>query len=399
MNKKGFTLIELLAVIVVLSLIITIVATKGFGAFDNAKKGISSLNEKALKESFNLVKVEIEHCDNDTSTDLLVMFGVSTCEELKIELLDGKELSLNILKNNGFISDKDLEKLSESEKNSYTTIFYTNDEEKIKYAKSESTLLKRNDGSSTEKYYNYKTKIKEVKFVDYIDVSKAGTNKWDVNSTENPNIKAWLEEIDSSSSYYEEGETYYILYIGSESRIIAPENLSYFFRDFTVLEKIYFDNFSTINTKNMAYLFRNCPKLQELNLNNFNTKKVTAMNSMFYDLTSLEKLDLGNNFDTSSVTNMGYMFYNMTNLKQLNLGDKFNTINVKFMDNMFKNVGNKTHLNSLDLSQFKTDKIENKANMFNGAKINTLYLSGSNINVLSDGTGINSTDIPNIVIK
>ena len=36
-SKKGFTLVELLAVIVILGIIITITATKGFGAFDNTK--------------------------------------------------------------------------------------------------------------------------------------------------------------------------------------------------------------------------------------------------------------------------------------------------------------------------------------------------------------------------
>ena len=58
MNKKGFTLVEILAVIVILSLVVTITATKGFGTFGNAKNKITKENERIIKESVNVLLEE-----------------------------------------------------------------------------------------------------------------------------------------------------------------------------------------------------------------------------------------------------------------------------------------------------------------------------------------------------
>ena len=55
LNKKGFTLVELIATIVILALVIVIVATKGFGAFDSAKNKITTMNEESLKEFAEIV--------------------------------------------------------------------------------------------------------------------------------------------------------------------------------------------------------------------------------------------------------------------------------------------------------------------------------------------------------
>lgn len=68
-NKKGFTLVELLAVIVILGIIITITATKGFGAFDNTKKAIIRENLNAIKKSANELAAQIESCDDDVDSE------------------------------------------------------------------------------------------------------------------------------------------------------------------------------------------------------------------------------------------------------------------------------------------------------------------------------------------
>lgn len=90
LNKKGFTLVEIISVISILSLIIIVVATKGFGAFNNAKNTISEENKKAIYEAANVLMTEVKNCEgNDDIFDNLIGYFLSeetdenkTCEKL-----------------------------------------------------------------------------------------------------------------------------------------------------------------------------------------------------------------------------------------------------------------------------------------------------------------------------
>ena len=113
MNKKGFTLVEILAVIVILSLVITITATKGFGAFDNTKNKITEQNKKAIKEGAKVLITEIENCDDDLEDykDLCDVFNIekcSSCDELKNNI-DKKGVAISTLKEKNYISGNDLD--------------------------------------------------------------------------------------------------------------------------------------------------------------------------------------------------------------------------------------------------------------------------------------------------
>ena len=116
MNKKGFTLVEILAVIVILSLIITITATKGFGAFDNTKNKITEQNKKAIEEAAKLFLTDVDNCDDDLEeykelNNILKIDNVDNCTQLKEGLVGQKEIDLNDLKNSGYVSGNDLEEL------------------------------------------------------------------------------------------------------------------------------------------------------------------------------------------------------------------------------------------------------------------------------------------------
>lgn len=108
MNKKGFTLVELLAVIVILGLVMTIVGTKGFGAFDNTKKAITKQNESAIKEAANVIMTEVKECDEELSKDIIEHFvGKSkTCSDLKAEASKEEclDIRLDYMINNNFIT-------------------------------------------------------------------------------------------------------------------------------------------------------------------------------------------------------------------------------------------------------------------------------------------------------
>ena len=117
MNKKGFTLVELLAVIVILGLVITIVGTKGFGAFDNTKKAITSQNINAIKESAKVYLTDVIYCDDDIDTDfvnetklsLSLDESVKNCEDLKTYYNTIRTIPFSFLKDNKYISGSDIE--------------------------------------------------------------------------------------------------------------------------------------------------------------------------------------------------------------------------------------------------------------------------------------------------
>ena len=120
MNKKGFTLVEILAVIVILSLVVVIVSTKGFGAFDNTKKKITEENLKTIKESANILATQIESCDDDVDSELWEgddslanLNGISNdkkdCSGLKEKMSSNECISVTVgyLIENNYLSDND----------------------------------------------------------------------------------------------------------------------------------------------------------------------------------------------------------------------------------------------------------------------------------------------------
>ncbi len=138
MNKKGFTLVELLAVIVILGLVMTIVGTKGFGAFDNTKKAITSQNINAIKESAKVYLTDVIYCDDDIDTDFVNETKVSlnldetvkNCEDLKTYYNTFQTIPFSFLKDNKYISGSDIEDDS----------LYNNDKIKIKGKINESKI-------------------------------------------------------------------------------------------------------------------------------------------------------------------------------------------------------------------------------------------------------------------
>ena len=138
MNKKGFTLVELLAVIVILGLVITIVGTKGFGAFDNTKKAITRQNINAIKESAKVYLTDVIYCDDDIDTDFVnetklslhLVESVKNCEDLKTYYNTFQTIPFSFLKDNKYISGSDIEDDS----------LYNNDKIKIKGKINESKI-------------------------------------------------------------------------------------------------------------------------------------------------------------------------------------------------------------------------------------------------------------------
>lgn len=146
MNKRGFTLVELLATIVILGLVITITATKGFGAFDNTKKAINEQNVKAIEEAAKVLDTEIDNCDDNMDDDLRRMFNNKTCAQIQDSKKQCIKLTINDLIENDYISGNDLSKISNNE-------FYICDNNKIIF--DYNTYIEKNNPYSNTKSLVY----------------------------------------------------------------------------------------------------------------------------------------------------------------------------------------------------------------------------------------------------
>ena len=207
----------------------------------------------------------------------------------------------------------------------------------------------------------YKEKIKNVSFVDYIDTSKSVV-QWDVSEAQDNSIVAWLNS-NSSDGYYD-------LYVGSNEDIYIKKAMV-FLAYLKNAEAVDMSNLNTSMTTTMLRMFMELGYNSSnftLNLGEkFDTSNVTNMGTMFWRCSGSSNLNftlnLGNKFDTSNVTDMGRMFSEMT-ISELNLGDKFDTSNVTNMDSMFADIGNKNKF-MLNLGdKFDTSNVKNMAGMF-----------------------------------
>lgn len=236
----------------------------------------------------------------------------------------------------------------------------------------------------------YKNKIKNVEFVNYVNVPEDRAAVYDLSEAQDNSIIGWLTQNDDLT---------YNLYVGSVYDIYT-KNFGSAFKNMTGIRKIVFENlntsestsfaytfyktkieqldlstFSTISATSMLDMFGGMSQLETLDVSNFNTSRVTNMYYMFGGLTKIKTLDISS-FDTSSVTNMGYMFAGMTSLTNLKLGNNFSTAQVTDMQYMFNGL---TAIETINLSTFRTHNLKNANNMFVGCSaLKSLNLSTFN---------------------
>ena len=113
MNKKGFTLIELLATVIILSLVIVIVATNGFGAFDLTKDKIDEQDKRTIEEAARVFIVDVNNCEYDNSLEELnnvLSKNYASCSVLNADL---KKISVSFLVDNNYLSGSNIEKYTD----------------------------------------------------------------------------------------------------------------------------------------------------------------------------------------------------------------------------------------------------------------------------------------------
>lgn len=187
------------------------------------------------------------------------------------------------------------------------------------FAAGEVKILKNFGEDSTEVFYQYRDSIVEVNFVDSVNVPKEAAGSWNVGEVPGMGVTAWMELNANATAVAAANR--YNLYIGADGGLYTNSNMSYYFKDFTKLEKIGgFENLSTETLTNLTGIFSGCSSLKTIDFSLWNTSKVITMSRMFNQCHSLEVLDLSA-FNTESLTSMHYMFADCEYLKTILVGD------------------------------------------------------------------------------
>ncbi len=225
--------------------------------------------------------------------------------------------------------------------------------------------------NETKAFWQYKSKIKSVKFETSINIpaSVANNYKWDISVSGNGKVMAYVTPNAADSSCFD-------LVIQGDGAVYANQNSSYIFDSFTNLDRIDLTNFDTSGTTDMVGMFYKAgynSTAFTFNIGNkFDTSNAINMNQIFNQMGYSSKnftLNLGDKFDTSKVTDMYKMFYNIGYSNPnftLTLGNKFNTGKVLDMRQMFGNAGYNSSSFNVNCSGWDVSKVTRYDNFYTG---------------------------------
>lgn len=432
MNKKGFTLVELLAVIVILGLVITIVGTKGFGAFDNTKKAITKQNESAIKEAANVLMTEVKECDEELSKDIIEHFvgKGKTCSDLKAEASKEEclDIRLDYMINNNFITGNGANDVLDLYpdytvkgclNNGKTTISLPTSEELDDQSKSHLYVNqnKGNDESDGSKTAPFKTLKKAfaaasndskttIHLLSNYSFSEEDTltNEKDITLTSNKNTIDFNNE--GRASYY----------------IINKKSLNIYNIIFTRGRKI-ISNYGTLNIKNvnvnnLSGAFINNSNIATIQKTTFENNELTRTQNdnssisliINYKKMQFDSCNFNNNIisiDDNNIT--GDLFKNVSASLIRASGYEVEIKNTEFNNNEIKNVNgtlvdissyNKNH--NIQNVNFKNNKLtisEECNNLISSFPKSTIYSLSSLIFMLNnEETTINDINIENNTI-
>lgn len=147
------------------------------------------------------------------------------------------------------------------------------------------------------------------------------------------------------------------------------EDMSYLFRGLKniITHPLVGENFKTTSLKDMHGMYRDySDNLTSIDLTGYDTSHVTDMSELFMENPQLTSLNI-TSFTTSEVTNFSYMFDHCSGLRTVPEVATLDTANATNMAGMFRGM----KVQSLDLSNFNTEKVESMAFMFTGFETET----------------------------
>ena len=173
----------------------------------------------------------------------------------------------------------------------------------------------------------YKLNTTKIVIQNALNPIEEAVESWDVSEAGDGSVMAYAVLNENGYSY--------TIYLQGPGKIIANENSSSLFEEFSSLKSIEgLEYLDTSNVTDMSSMFNYCISLTGLEPSNFNTSKVTDMSFMFNMCQNLTSLNLSS-FDTSKAKSTSDMFYGCSNLKLIDFRNA--TFNATTFTNMFRN--------------------------------------------------------------
>ena len=229
--------------------------------------------------------------------------------------------------------------------------------------------------SSTKAFWQYREQIKIITFEDSINIPEDAFKSWDVSSTGNGMVMAYIIPNATDSSYYD-------LYIQGDERLYANPDSARLFQNFKYVENI--NGIELFNTNKVTSMYHTFAGIGE--------------NASVLNISGLEK------WNTSNVTNMAFMFQGAgRNASTVNINglDKWDTSNVNNMTYMFHGAGaNADYFSIGDLSDWDTSNVTNMGLMFCYAGCSTTWhldCSKWNVNKVTSYGNFNYANTSNVI--
>ncbi|MGI6117551.1 MAG: SpaA isopeptide-forming pilin-related protein [Bilifractor sp.] len=221
---------------------------------------------------------------------------------------------------------------------------------------------------------------------------KWGTCNWTIDSAGTLTIGPGVgESIPSGSSKYAKWLDYKDkikkVKVTGTVKPASDGEMANLFNGCSNLETADLTGFNTTNARTMSGLFSGCTSLKSVRFGSgFSTANVVYMPNMFMDCSSLETLDLSG-FRSDKLNSTYQMFSGCSSMKSVTFGENFTLSKTKLMTRMFAECSS---LTSLDTSRFRTTNATDMAGMFSGcSSLKSLDLSHFDMSS-SHLTGFNS---------
>ena len=196
-------------------------------------------------------------------------------------------------------------------------------------------------------------------------------------------------------AYYVPNGSNYDIYVLADGTIYTPKDSTELFRYMTALTKVDTTNLDVSRTENMKNMFRDCSNLTTLDVSNWDLGNVNCTTSMFVYCGKLNGLDVSK-WNVSNVTHMGSMFYGCSELTYVDVSN-WDISNVTDTRAMFYHCTNLTELN---LSGWDTGEVTNMSFMFCGCReLQHLDIGGWDVKKVTTFERFLSSDFMNIPMK